>query len=102
MTRSRALIEQPGSVWRSIRASAANWFYGIGRSIYPFTDRTPDDVDTFYWEMSATFTGTEKEADEIFDRMTSLTCQDCRPLHDCLFVVGGMTRHTADDSKDED
>jgi hypothetical protein len=74
---------------KSARRWLANAIWAVAHRVYPYAKHEPSE-DQRYYEMDATFYGTEAEADEVFDRLTSLTCENDSPLHDCRFVVGGM------------
>lgn len=79
---------QPSHLKRA-RQALANAVWAVAHRLYPYEDHEPSG-ERRYYEIDATFYGTEAEADEVFDRLTSLTCEDDSPLHDCRFVIGGM------------
>lgn len=97
-TRIRALV-------RNARQRLGEELFALARWVYDYWPHDPDtEDDRAWWEMSATFQGTEAEADRAFDRLTDMACgKDHHPLALCNLRVGGMRRLSdAEVNGDED
>jgi hypothetical protein len=69
-----------------MRRAIANALDAVARWIYPYASFEDDDTHRQGWEASFYFECTEKEASEVFERMSDVGCGADHPL--C--AVGGL------------
>ncbi len=77
---------------KQLRRWVARRVWDVGQWLFPYSAPTEDDIERAFWTMDATYIGTEKQADDWFERLCGLDCEGKHGLHDCRFAVGGMQR----------